>query len=92
MMAVHKTIEEAAASEAGEGTTVDDELLWCLHIISRVVKQTGDALLEHSDLITRVPTRGLRLQWREAATFCGKMLRHLLVALTGTHPVDRSGW
>jgi proteasome activator subunit 4 len=90
MMAVHETIEEAAASEAGEGTTVDDELLWCLHIMSRVVKQTGEALLEHSDLIVQVLTRGLRLKWQKAAKFCGKMLRHVLVALTWTYPVDRS--
>eukprot|EP00040_Diaphanoeca_grandis_P028219 m.163095 g.163095 ORF g.163095 m.163095 type:complete len:1879 (-) comp31279_c0_seq2:255-5891(-) len=86
LMAHHKTIEEADADGAED--KIDDELMWYLHILSRVIKDSGEAVIPYSDAIVQVLTRGLHLKWFKPAKFCGKMLRHLLCSLTCTYVTD----
>eukprot|EP00039_Didymoeca_costata_P033291 m.41688 g.41688 ORF g.41688 m.41688 type:complete len:1837 (-) comp9800_c0_seq1:208-5718(-) len=60
---------------------VNEELLWFLHILLRLVKFGGASLPQYAEDIKKVLDRGLRLTAHKARKLAGKMLRHTLKSL-----------
>ena len=72
----------------GDEVEVDDELVWYLSLIARLVKCTNGALLAHRDAIVDVLAATIPLASKQASKLAGKLLRHTLFALVGIYPSD----
>mmetsp|Transcript_5329 Transcript_5329/g.16136 ORF Transcript_5329/g.16136 Transcript_5329/m.16136 type:complete len:1865 (+) Transcript_5329:117-5711(+) len=82
LLDAHATVDEV---DEDSDAPLDDELQWYLNVLARVVIHTGEALIEYRDTLLPILDRGLRLKAAKAAKLCGKMLRHMLIALTNTY-------
>ena len=78
----HATVHEAEADE----TVVDDELMWYLALLARLVKYAGAALLVYKKELLEVLHATVPLASRAASKLGCKMLRHTLIALVGLYP------
>ena len=82
-----KKIVELAASQPKSNEdlvdreSLDDELHWLLHIVSRVVRRAGSDLLDYQPEITAILSAVLPLASTKASSLGGKLLRHTLKAL-----------
>lgn len=68
--------------------TLDDELLFCLLLLSEAVRCDGKVLLKYRDIIKQVLGRTISLESRKGYTLASTMLQNLLKALTSTYATD----
>lgn len=93
----HDLLEEAVkvtvsgdtpvSAATSDDAALDDELLWLLNVLSRIITHTGAAVLPFKESLVDVLVVGLRLKAFKAVKLCGKMLRHLLRSLTSLYPL-----
>lgn len=86
MAAAHAAVDVAPDTDELE---VDDEMIWYLHILARVVKRTGAALLPFREPLIRVLDATVFLCSKMASKLGGKLLRHLLLSLTSTYVTEQ---
>jgi proteasome activator subunit 4 len=84
LLADYPTVDEAGTSD----DKVDEELLWFMNVLVRVVKYGGAALLDHREMLLAVFDRALRLAPYKASKLAGKMFRHVLKSLTTLYPLE----
>ncbi|KAI1295461.1 Proteasome activator complex subunit 4 [Halotydeus destructor] len=70
---------------------LDDELLFCLQLLSEVVRCDGNVLLKYKSLLTDVLERGLQLQARRGYELASSLLQNLLKSLTTIYSLDFRG-
>eukprot|EP00052_Salpingoeca_macrocollata_P022088 m.190830 g.190830 ORF g.190830 m.190830 type:complete len:1825 (+) comp21711_c1_seq2:66-5540(+) len=66
----------------------DDELVWLMHLVARMVKFGGAALLLHRDCLMQVLDATLYLSAKAPRKLAGKLLRHTLKSLLSLYVVD----
>ena len=81
----YKTVDE---TDVDAEDTVDHELLWFLHILVRLVKFGGTALIEYRELLIDIFDHGLRMVPYKAAKLVGKIFRQTLKSLVTLYPLD----
>ena len=78
----HHTVSQSS------GDASDDELVWYMHILSRLVKAAGPALLEYKAQIVSLLDATLTVAVKTASKLAGKFLRHTLRSLLDLYITD----
>eukprot|EP00047_Mylnosiga_fluctuans_P011818 m.22942 g.22942 ORF g.22942 m.22942 type:complete len:1805 (-) comp3830_c0_seq1:81-5495(-) len=75
------------AGDANENVA-DEQLLWWLHLLARICRRSGDAVLAHRSSIMAVIGAAMPTASKAVSKLAGKLLRHAIRSLVAIYPLS----